>query len=60
MSTPELEIALDTFRRIQERFPQLTMKLDREHPHVDVALDIPQQPGLTSREDAGPSLRNRR
>ena len=46
MSTPEFEIALDTFRRIQERFPQLTMKLDREHPHVEVALDIPQQPGL--------------
>jgi len=46
MSTPELEIALDAFRRIQERFPQLTMKLDREHPHVDVVLDIPQQRGL--------------
>ena len=48
MSTPELEIALDTFRRIQERFPRLTMKLDREDPHVDVALDIPRQRGLVS------------
>lgn len=46
MATPEREIAMDVFGRIQQRFPHLTMKLDSNHPHVDVAFDIPQQSGL--------------
>jgi hypothetical protein len=41
-----MDIALDVFRRIQERFPHLTMKLDEKHPHVDAVLEIAHQPGL--------------
>lgn len=57
MATPEVDIALSTFRRIQERFPYLTMKLDRDHPHVDVALNIPRQPRLEF--DVSLNLQNR-
>lgn len=46
MPAPEIEIALDVFRRIRQRFPHLAMTLDPHHPQVDVALDIPKQAGL--------------
>src|SRR5262249_12437409 len=34
------------FESIQLAFPHLTMRLDRQHPHVDLNMDIPSQPGL--------------
>jgi hypothetical protein len=34
------------FVRIQEAFPHLTMRLERDHPHLDLNMDIPRQAGL--------------
>ena len=31
------------FESIQSSFPHLTMKLDVNHPHVDLNMDIPRQ-----------------
>jgi len=42
----EYQIALVTFERIQAAFPAFTMNLDLAPGHVDVAMDIPAQPGL--------------
>jgi hypothetical protein len=47
MPTKELEIALSTFERLRRKFPALIMNLDLHHAHVDVAMDIPSQPGLS-------------
>jgi|ERR1700722_2474246 hypothetical protein len=47
MQTREFEIALSTFEKLKERFPALSMNLDLRHAHVDVAMDIPAQPGLS-------------
>jgi hypothetical protein len=46
MQTREFEIALSTFEKLKETFPALSMNLDLRHAHVDVAMDIPAQPGL--------------
>jgi hypothetical protein len=42
------QIDLDIFLRIQERFPDLEMTLDREpnHDWLKLTLDIPSQKGL--------------
>lgn len=34
------------FEGIQSAFPNLRMELRADHPHVDLMLDIPRQPGL--------------
>jgi hypothetical protein len=46
MSTRQYEIALSTFERIRAAFPALVMNLDFHHKYVDIAMDIPVQPGL--------------
>ena len=43
---PEYKIALAVFARVQESFPNLTMTLDRDHEHLDLALDLLVQDGL--------------
>jgi hypothetical protein len=40
------ETTLRIFRSIQNRYPQLTMKLQLEHRYVETALDIPAQEGI--------------
>jgi hypothetical protein len=45
--TEQYEIALSTFDGIRAAFPALTMNLDLHHEHVELALDIPAQPGLS-------------
>jgi hypothetical protein len=57
MSTVEFGIAISTFERIRAAFPALTMKLDLHHKQVDLAMDIPAQPGLTF--DVHLNLQNR-
>jgi hypothetical protein len=47
MSTKQHEIALSAFERIRAAFPALAMKLDLHPKHVDLAMDIPAQPGLS-------------
>jgi hypothetical protein len=47
MQTRQFEIALSTFEKLQATFPALSMNLDLHHTHVDVAMDIPVQPGLS-------------
>ena len=47
MQTRESEIALSTFENLRGRFPALSMNLDLRPAHVDVAMDIPAQPGLS-------------
>lgn len=47
MQTTEFEIALSTFGKLRARFPALSMNLDLRPTHVDVAMDIPAQPGLS-------------
>lgn len=37
---------IDLFQEIQETFPHLTMKLEQDHPHADLNMDIPGQDGL--------------
>jgi hypothetical protein len=34
------------FEQIRQAFPHLSMRLDQEHAHVDLDMDIPRQPGL--------------
>ena len=35
------------FEEIRDAFPRLSVRLDQEPRHVDLNIDIPQQPGLT-------------
>jgi len=49
--TKQFEIALSTFEKIRAAFPTFTMNLVLDHPHVDLAMDIPAQPGLTFKMD---------
>jgi hypothetical protein len=46
MDSQECKIASAVFDRIRTSFPDLAMTLDSHHPHVDLAMDIPAQPGL--------------
>jgi len=46
MDSRELEIASATFEKIRATFPSLTMSLDLEPAHVELAMDIPVQAGL--------------
>lgn len=47
MSTRQYEIALSTFERIRAAFPALAMNLDLRPEHVELAMVIPAQPGLS-------------
>jgi hypothetical protein len=47
MKTDQYGIAISTFERIRVAFPALAMNLDLHHKHVDLAMDIPAQPGLS-------------
>jgi len=49
--TKQFEIALSTFEKIRAAFPALTMNLVLDDPHVDLAMDIPAQPGLAFKMD---------
>lgn len=42
----QYSIAMSTFERIRAAFPALEMNLDLHHKHVELAMDIPAQPGL--------------
>ena len=46
MNTRQYEIAISTFGRLRATFPSLAMNLDLHPLHVDLAMDIPVQPGL--------------
>jgi len=46
MSTVEYGIAISTFERIRAAFPAFTMNLDLHNTQVDLAMDVPAQPGL--------------
>ncbi|MGB5567648.1 MAG: hypothetical protein WBN93_15125 [Acidimicrobiia bacterium] len=39
-------IAIELFGRVQALFPHLQMKLETDHPHVDINMEIPKQRGL--------------
>jgi hypothetical protein len=41
-----IELAIQTFEKIQSLFPSLIMTVDRNPEHVDVSMDILKQPGL--------------
>ena len=43
----EYEIALSTFEKIRVAFPSLTMNLDLQPKNLELAMDIPAQPGLS-------------
>ena len=47
MNSREFEIASATFEKIRAAFPALTMNLDSHPAHVELAMDIPVQPGLS-------------
>jgi hypothetical protein len=47
MQTKQFEIALSTFEKLRATFPALSMNLDLRPTHVDLAMDIPAQPGLS-------------
>ncbi len=47
MPTKQFDIALSTFEKIRAAFPALTMNLDLHPRHVDLAMDIPAQDGLS-------------
>jgi hypothetical protein len=47
MPTKEFEIALSTFEKLRAAFPALSMEFDLEPAHVDLAVDIPVQAGLS-------------
>ncbi len=51
MQTKQFEIALSTFEKIQAAFPALSMKLDLHPAHVDLAMEIPAQSGLSFNVD---------
>ena len=42
-----LRIANTLFKEIQNEFPDITIELDKEHKHVDLAMEIPVQEGIT-------------
>src|SRR5258708_20725044 len=46
MHSREFEIASATFETIRAAIPTLTMSLDLHPAHVELAMDIPVQPGL--------------
>ncbi len=41
-----MSIAPDVFQEIRSAFPSLHADLQHNHPHVDLNMDIPRQPGL--------------
>jgi len=43
----EFEIASATFAKIRDAFPAFTMNLELHPAHVELAMDIPVQPGLS-------------
>jgi hypothetical protein len=47
MQSKQYEIAYSTFDRIRAAFPALAMNLNLHHKHVDLAMDIPAQHGLS-------------
>lgn len=47
IQTKQYETALSTFERVRAAFPALAMNLDLHPEHVELALDIPAQPGLS-------------
>jgi len=47
MPTKQFEIALSTFEKLRAAFPALSMNLDLHPAHMDLAMDIPAQPGLS-------------
>ena len=47
LQTKQFEIALSTFENLRATFPALSMNLDLRPAHVDLAMDIPAQPGLS-------------
>jgi hypothetical protein len=49
--TKQFEIALSTFEKIRAAFPSLTMNLVLDDSHVDLAMDVPSQPGLAFKMD---------
>lgn len=57
MQTKEFDIALAAFERIRAAFPVLTMNLDLRPAFVDLAMEIPAQPGLRFKVDL--NLQNR-
>jgi hypothetical protein len=57
MPTKQFDIALSTFEKIRATFPALSMKLDLAPAHVELAMDIPAQIGLSF--DVDLNLQNR-
>jgi hypothetical protein len=47
MNSREYDIAHATFEKIRTAFPGLTMNLVLHHAHVDLAMDIPVQSGMS-------------
>ena len=47
MRTKQFEIALSTFEKLRAAFPALSMEFDLQPAHVDLAVDIPAQAGLS-------------
>jgi hypothetical protein len=46
MNDENRDVAVQLFRKLQSRFPNLSMHLDLDPDHVEVSLDIPKQNGL--------------
>jgi len=44
--TKLLDIASDTFKKIESSFPDLKFNYDFNHKYVDMSVDIPKQKGL--------------
>ena len=57
MSANQYDIGLATFERIRATFPSLVMNLDLHPDHMDLAMDIPAQAGLSFNVDL--NLQNR-
>jgi hypothetical protein len=51
MPTKQYEIALSTFEKIRAAFPALAMNFDLHPDHMDLAMDIPAQLGLSFHVD---------
>ena len=47
LQTKQFEITLSTFEKLRAAFPVLSINLDLRPTHVDLAMDIPAQPGLS-------------
>jgi hypothetical protein len=47
MQTKQFDIAFSTFEKLRAAFPALSMNLDLRPAHMDLAMDIPAQPGLS-------------